>query len=410
MNEAVQESAAVVALIEGVPTEALRQVCDAVRHRGLGVVQVTKTPALTAAVRHLFDEQRICDTDNVDAVLNVLTRGTDHIAAVGTTDGFNVLVANAVALRLGLRAPPAAVLESCCDKGITRKLAGLTGQFNPPWLSVQPQASVPESEIEAMIASAGSLVVKPAAMCGGTLVSRHDTAGDAVAAVQEIRKHCSDSVLVEAYIDGPEFSVEVFGGHILGISQVVVREDGGFAELGQVFPYDEDALICADLCKAARTTLDALGLDEGPAHLQYRVSDSRCLLLEVNPRLPGGLVCGLVKHAIDLDLGALYVEYLLGDTKARHGAGHEPPAIYAAGLFAVAEAHAEGELKGWRGLDDARAKPGVESVSLVRLAGDRISADGSNADRLAYVIATAGRSAEALDRVQAAVDDLRPIW
>ena len=410
MNESAGGSAAVVALIEGVPTEALRQVCDAVQQRGLRVLHVTKTPTLTAAVRDLFDEQRICDTDDSDAILDALGQCEDAVVAVGTTDGFNVLVANAVALRLGLRAQPEDVVERCCHKGKTRELVGQADQLNPAWLAVEPHDPVPKSKMDAMIVTAGSVVVKPAGMCGGTFVSRHDTAREAVAAAEQIRQRCDETVVVEEYIDGPEFSVEVFGGHILGISRVVVREAGGFAEVGQVFPYDEDVNLCADLCVAARATLDALGLVEGPAHLQYRVSDGRCLLLEVNPRLPGGLICGLVKHALDLDLGALYVGFLLGSTEFRHVASYESPTIYAAGLFAMAESHVSGELTGWRGLEDARAKPGVESVSLVRVAGDRVSADGSNGDRLAYVIASAGSSAAALTNAQTALNDLQPMW
>ena len=410
MNGFVGGSAVVVVLVEGVPTEALRQVCDAVRKRGLRVLHVTKTPASTAAVRDLFDEQRICETDDPDAILGALDRGEGAVAAVGTTDGFSVLVANAVASRLGLRAQTEDVLESCCHKGKTRELIDRAGHPNPAWLAVQPQDPVPASRIEAMIVTAGSVVVKPAGMCGGTFVSRHHAAREAVEAAEQIRQRCDETVVVEEYIDGPEFSVEVFDGRILGISRVVVREAGGFAEVGQVFPYDEDAKVCADLCTAARATLDGLGLVEGPAHLQYRMSEGQCLLLEVNPRLPGGLVCGLVKQALALDLGELYVQFLLGGTELRHAARDESPTIYAAGLFAMAEFHADGELKGWRGIEDARARPGVESVSLVRTAGERIAADGSNADRLAYVIATAGSSAAALTHARTALNDLQPVW
>ena len=146
MNESAGGSAAVVALIEGVPTEALRQVCDAVRQRDLRVFHVTKTPTLTAAVRDLFDEQRICDTDDSDAILDALGQGEDAVVAVGTTDGFNVLVANAVALRLGLRAQPEDVLQSCCHKGQTRELVGQADRLNPAWLAVQPQDPVPKKQ------------------------------------------------------------------------------------------------------------------------------------------------------------------------------------------------------------------------------------------------------------------------
>ena len=45
-----------------------------------------------------------------------------------------------------------------------------------------------------------------------------------------------DEVLIEEYLQGPEYSVEIFGGEIIGITRKYLSREPYFVEIGHDFP------------------------------------------------------------------------------------------------------------------------------------------------------------------------------
>lgn len=112
--------------------------------------------------------------------------------------------------------------------------------------------------------------------------------------------------LVEEYIPGPEFSAELIhvGGcwTLIGITKKLLSSPPRAVEVGHIFP--------ADICEATRirikrkivSWLDAIGLDFGAAHVEFKMVESEPVLMEINPRIGGDMIPELVRLSTELDI------------------------------------------------------------------------------------------------------------
>ncbi len=400
-----------ILLVEGVPSEALKMVSNSIRLTNRKVIQVTSNRDLTTSVADLFDHQIYCDTDNEDEVIENIQKLDLLIDGVGSTDGFSVLTTNSIAMRMGLNAFPHPALVVCCNKLLSRRILDtIDKNLNPSWEVSAFQSPLSAQDIQPLLDISSKVVVKPSSMCGGTLVSAHSSAKSAVNAINLIHgKDSTQSVLVEAYVEGEEYSVEVYDGDILGVSSVYTQEGYGFAETGQLFPYDANVNLVSQLKKKAQSILNHFDLLQGPAHLQFRVQNEEIKFIEINPRLPGGLVSGLIKHSIGVNLADYYLNSILGRRNETPSKIIEKQR-YACGMFLMAEPNQSGVIKDWHGIEELRSNIGLYAVELVKIAGQYVKSDGSNADRLAYVIAGSDSSECAVTNASNSVQKILPVW
>ncbi|MDR1264720.1 MAG: ATP-grasp domain-containing protein [Propionibacteriaceae bacterium] len=97
--------------------------------------------------------------------------------------------------------------------------------------------------------------------------------------------------LVEEYLDGPEFSVEIFVANgrtvFAEVTEKLTSPLPYFVEVGHVFP--TSALIGekAPMIALAARALEAVGLTDGPAHVELKQTAAGPRIVEVNGR-PGG--------------------------------------------------------------------------------------------------------------------------
>lgn len=191
-----------------------------------------------------------------------------------------------------------------------------------------------------------------------------------------------EAVLVEEYLTGTEYSVETFDDEVVGITRKYLGPEPYFIEVGHDFPAPlspGDRQAVADTAVAA---LRALGLGWGPAHVELRLTPTGPRIVEVNPRLAGGMIPRVVTEAIGVDLIRL--------TVARAAGRPEKPAPVreqAASIRFLVAAHA-GRLVEVAGVAAARAVPGVVHVEITRPPGSALVLRHSFQDRLGYVIAT----------------------
>lgn len=125
------------------------------------------------------------------------------------------------------------------------------------------------------------------------------------------------SVMLEQFIDGPEFSVEiiVWDGMvtILAVTDKKTTEDPYFVELGHnqpsVFP-DE---IVSEIKRAAIAGVKALEINNCACHAEIKLQDNKAYLMEVGARLGGDFISTELTHlSTGIDMVAAAINVALG--------------------------------------------------------------------------------------------------
>ena len=213
-------------------------------------------------------------------------------------------------------------------------------------------------------------------------------------------------VLVESLLDGPEVSVETVTlaageTRIVGITQKHLSPPPLFVELGHDFPAELAPRQTAEIERATRAALDAVGYDFGPAHTELRLTHRGPVVVEINPRLAGGMIPELVLHATGIDLLEALLDQLAGkaidlEPKRRDFAAIRFLTAPRAGLWTAVH-----------GIDEARGLPSVQEVSLNKKLGMPVRPAEEATGRLGQVITAGGDRRQVLTEVEAAIGRLR---
>ena len=134
---------------------------------------------------------------------------------------------------------------------------------------------------------------------------------------------------------------------------------------------------------------ELLGLGWGPLHWELRIRDGQAFPMEVNPRLAGGFIPELVRHATGVDLIRETLRLVVGQTPRLQPSRREHASI----RFLVPPA--AGRLVAIDGVDEARRAEGVVEVALYRSIGDGLTLKGDFRDRSGHVLARAPHGARA---------------
>ncbi|MER6458776.1 ATP-grasp domain-containing protein, partial [Streptomyces sp900105245] len=266
------------------------------------------------------DELRtvVVDTADGDALWAAVQRlaAGQRIAGVLSSSEYYVATAADLAARLGLPGPSADAVRACRDKSVQRRTLAEAG-VPVPWFSVA-------GEVAEAVAAAqwrgGPVVVKPVQgsgslgvrLCRDTGEVAAHARGLLAATVNERGLSTPARVLVEQYLTGPEFSVEVFGEHAVVTVAKHVGAPPAFVETGHDVPAVPAAADAAALVDSAVHAVKALGLGWGAAHVELRLDAGVARVIEVNPRLAGGMIPELVRRARGVDLVGAQVRAGLG--------------------------------------------------------------------------------------------------
>jgi len=209
--------------------------------------------------------------------------------------------------------------------------------------------------------------VKPTGLSGSRGVMRADDPDQLVARIERLRRLLArercDGVLVEDYLPGVEVAIEALldAGrlHPLAIFDKPDPLEGPFfEETLYVTPSRLPEPAQAALLEGAWAAAAALGLREGPVHAELRWDGARAWLVEVAGRSIGGLCSRILRFAGGGSLEELVIRQALGmlaTTPER-----EPPP----GGVMMIPVPGAGVLRGVRGVEEARAVPGVEDVVI----------------------------------------------
>jgi S-sulfo-L-cysteine synthase (3-phospho-L-serine-dependent) len=385
----------VLALVESNTTGSGREFCAAARRLGLRPVVLTARPErypylALDAVDHL-----LVDTDDPAAVLEVSAKlATDPGGLRGVTSSSEYFVATAAATAaaLDLPAPDADAVTRCRQKDIQRAAlaaAGLAPRFrvvDEPADALRAGRDIGYPVVAKPTTGSGSVGVR---LCPDSDSLLRHARTLLAAETDERGRPVPRRLLVEQYIDGPEYSVETFDGTPVAVIGKHLGPEPHFVETGHDFPADVPGETAGALADAALAALAALGLGWGAAHTELRLGPDGPVVIEVNPRLAGGMIPALVRLGSGTDLVACAVGRAVGDTPALRTRVR----VHAAIRFAVARD--PGTVTALDGLDAARAVPGLERAEFTTGPGERITITHSFRDRVGYALAAADPAATA---------------
>ena len=138
------------------------------------------------------------------------------------------------------------------------------------------------------------------------------------------------SVLIEQFIEGPEFSIEiiVWNGkvNVLTVTDKKTTEAPHFVELGHSQPSCFSAEDVEKLKAAAVAGVKALGVNNCACHAEAKLMDGKAYLMEIGARLGGDFISTELTHlstGIDMVAAAincaLGIEPYLEPTEEKHG-------------------------------------------------------------------------------------------
>lgn len=396
----------ILVLVESNTTGTGRLFAAAARARGLCPVVLSTRPDRYPWVADDAVDVAWADTTDPAAVAEVAMHAARSVkmggavAGVATSSEYYVGIAARAAHLLGLPGPTARSVEACRDKRHQRAVLARSGVAVPRF---EAAGSV-SGAVDAAADIGLPVVLKPADGTGSRGVRLCTSLPGVAAQARALlgRRHDERGrptlpwILVEEYVAGPEFSVETFGGEVIGLTTKHLGPLPDFVETGHDFPArpDDGSGSGADIAVAVRSAVAALGVGWGAVHTEVRMGASGPVLIEVNPRLAGGQIPVLVRHATGIDLVAATVDLAVDGhvSLPRRGPG--------AASIRFLVPPTRGELAGVDGRPDAAQFAGVVSVEVTAPVGATVGGTGCFLDRIGHVI-TAGPDPEA---VRAAAD------
>lgn len=164
-------------------------------------------------------------------------------------------------------------------------------------------------------------ILKPSRNSGSrgiAKVSRNMNKGDFIRAYDEALSESRDhSVLIEQFIKGPEFSIEmiVWQGeiHVLTVTDKKTTDAPHFVELGHNQPSCFSATDVETLKAAAVAGVRALGVNNCACHAEAKLMNGKAYLMEVGARLGGDFISTELTHlSTGIDMVAAAIDVALG--------------------------------------------------------------------------------------------------
>ena len=323
------------------------------------------------------------------------------IAAVVPVDDATTVVGAAIGQALGLRANPMAAVRATRNKLAMREVLARAGVPQPGFAAF----GVEEDPAAAAQAVRYPCVLKPLHLSASRGVIRADSPAEFSAAwtrlaalltLPEVRAlgEGASQILVESFVPGVEVALEgmLTAGQLqtLALFDKPDPLDGPyFEETIYVTPSRLPAASQRAVGDCAAQAARALGLTDGPVHAELRIDDAGPWLIELAARSIGGLCARTLRFGTGMTLEEIILRHALGWPIA--SLERERPA---AGVMMIPIPRG-GILQSVEGLDQARAVPGIEDITISMHRGQRIVPLPEGSEYLGFIFSRGAAPHEA---------------
>jgi biotin carboxylase len=356
---------------------------ESAKKKGWTVIVADGNPC--AEGRTLADRFEQIDLKDFEAMATMATElkqntGLDGVFTAGTD--FSSTVAF-VAERLGLPGIGFEAALNATDKARMRQKFHKHGVPSPAFV-VLDRAADPLSVLTDI---PFPLVVKPVDNMGSRGVRRIDTSDDLLEAFEKAIEYSrSGRVIVEEFIDGEEYSLDalVWNGNfrLCGIAIRHIFFPPYFVEMGHTMPSALDEQTHTAIIDAFRRGIRALGITNGAAKGDIKLSKRGPMIGEIAARLSGGYMSGWTypfSSGVDLTGAALNIAAGLAP-------GNLDPTfdrVSAERAFISLP----GKINDIRGFEEASMMPKIKAAFIRVRAGDDVVFPTNNVEKCGNLIA-----------------------
>jgi biotin carboxylase len=380
------------------PTATYRATDFLAAARALDVDVVVGSERRQAMSHSMGDRAIVIPLRDLDAAVDAIAElhARHPLDAVLAVDDPGVLIACAASSRLGFRHNPLEAVVAARDKIVMRELFAKASIRQPEFRVVSPDGDVATAAEEVGF----PCVVKPVSRSASQGVIRADDADQARTAglrVRTIVNDPSERLLVERFVPGDEVAVEglLRSGRlkVLAVFDKPDSLDGPyFEETIYVTPSRKDPATLVDIESTAAEAAGALGLTEGPVHVELRIGpDGTVTVLEVAARSIGGLCSRALRFGAGVSLEELIIRHAL-DLRPQDLARE----AQASGVMML-PIRAGGVLDRVDGQEQARAVEGVVGLD-VTIASGRTLRPLPEGDRYLGFVFARGATPEIVER------------
>lgn len=368
--------------------------------RRLGLRAVAIDPSPNAPGRRLTDSFYELDLADLTACRFVAERERAKGVLTAAAD-FPVSTVAHVCAKLGLHGLSESAAESSTNKRQMRRKLQAAGVLCPRSLAANTYSQM----MTALSQIGRPAIIKPTVSSGGRGVTRvaADTSAHEIRDAYEsaMRHTRAEGVLVEEFIDGPEFSVEMltFAGRteVVAVTDKKITNDSYCVEIGHSQPALVNEAVRNSIVATALASVAALGIDWAASHAEIRLGQSGPCVMEIGARLGGGCITShLVPLSTGIDMSRAAIEIAMGHAPDLRRTAPRGAAIR---FFVPKPGHA----RQINGIEAARRMPGVCEIEIYLPNDDIVPALRDSTGRVGHVICEGVDAHEAIERGEAAI-------
>ncbi len=212
-------------------------------------------------------------------------------------------------------------------------------------------------------------------------------------------------VIIEEYLQGKEVSVEVIvmngQPNVLQVTDKLTTGAPHFVEMG----HNQPSLLPADdivkIKKLAEEAVVAVGIKNGPAHVEIMLTKKGPKMIELGARMGGDCITThLVPLSTGIDMVEATIKIALGETPNITNKYNRGSAI----KFIDAPI---GKIKAIDGLESVNEIKELREISFVKNVGDYSGNIGNSSDRIGYVICQAEDASKAIKKCDEALEKIK---
>lgn len=237
-----------------------------------------------------------------------------HVDGIITTSDYPVRTVAYVCEKLNLPGPSIKAAEIATNKFLLRECLKKHNIPVPYYQLVKNKEEVLRNKANYPY----PVIVKPVDSSASRGVMKANTAEHLAVAFEEAHRYSkSGQVIIEEYMEGPEFSVEILiqnqKSHLVAITEKTTSGAPYFVEERHVIPAALNEFDQKQVGIMITETIQAIGLNNSAAHIEFRLTSEGPRIIEVGPRLGGDYITSdLVPLSTGIDMLSNIIRIALG--------------------------------------------------------------------------------------------------
>ncbi len=304
-----------IVFIESNTTGTGRKFLLAAKDHGLTPIFITSNPDKYSFLKEELIQPVVLNTDSTEDVYQYL-KNINNLQAIFSTSEYYIGSAARLAKDFGLLSNSSEAINLCRNKYLLAETLRKYNIYCPETIKIDFADQINSIKNNLCF----PVVVKPAKGSGSVgvkLCFNKQEVFDQAKLLFNDQNLESDCVVIQEYIAGEEYSVETLSFdkqiNIIGITKKYLGDPPFFLEVGHDFPAQLSKEMSRKIEELIVNSFNKLDLLFGPAHTEIKITNNTPYIIEINPRLAGGMIPEIIKQATGIDLITQTINLLIGE-------------------------------------------------------------------------------------------------